>query len=128
MIEPNWLSEDEAIDLHDDAVLDHGGSPGLRDRGLLQSALARPRQIFAYAPDPNIVELAAAYTTGIVRNHPFVDANKRTGYSAAVAFMVLNGYRIANTQGMKQAVVGLAEGTLSESEFADFLASTVEAI
>lgn len=126
MIEPNRLSENETISLHDNALSDHGGSPGIRDRRLLQSALARPRQIFAYAESPNIVELAAAHTAGIVRNHPFVDGNKRTGYSAAVAFLILNGYRIADTSNMKEAVVSLAEGTLGEEAFADFLATTVE--
>ena len=88
--------------------------------------MARPRQILAYAANPNIVELAAAYTTGIVRNHPFADGNKRTGYSVAVAFLVLNGYRIANTSGMKEAVVNLAERSLSEADFAAFLGSAVE--
>ena len=126
MKEPNWVSENEAIALHDEALLNHGGSPGIRDRRLLESALARPRQILAYASHPNIVELAAAYTTGIVKNHSFVDGNKRTGYSAAVAFLILNGYRIATTSGMKDAVVNLAEGSLSEAGFAAFLGSAVE--
>lgn len=126
MKEPNWVSENEVTALHDDALLNHGGSPGIRDRRLLDSALARPRQIFAYGSNPNIVELAAAYTTGIVRNHPFVDGNKRTGYSVAVGFLVLNGYRIATTGGMKEAVVNLAEGSLGEDDFAAFLESAVE--
>ena len=126
MKEPTWVSEIEVTALHDEALLNHGGSPGLRDRGLLDSAPARPRQIYAYADNPNIVELAAAYTAGIVRNHPFVDGNKRTGYSVAVAFLILNGYRIATTSGMKEAVVSLAEGTLSEADFAAFLALAVE--
>ncbi len=126
MKEPNWVSENEAIALHDEALLNHGGSPGIRDRRLLESALARPRQILAYASNPNIVELAAAYTTGIVKNHPFVDGNKRTGYSVVVAFLILNGYRIAATGGMKEAVVNLVEGSLSEADFAAFLGSAVE--
>lgn len=126
MKEPNWVSETEAMALHDEALLSHGGSPGIRDRGLLDSALARPRQIFAYTTNANIVELAAAYTAGIVRNHPFVDGNKRTGYSLAVAFLILNGYRLAATGGMKQAVVSLAEGSMSEAEFAAFLGSATE--
>lgn len=121
MREPNWVADNEVIALHDEALLNHGGSPGIRDRGLLESALARPRQIFAYGGIESIVELAAAYTTGIVKNHPFVDGNKRTGYSAAVAFLILNGYRIASTAGMVEAVVNLAEGSLSEADFATFL-------
>ena len=126
MKEPNWVSENEVIALHDEAIRNHGGSPGIRDRRLLDSALARPRQILAYASNPNIVELAAAYTTGIVRNHPFVDGNKRTGYSVAVGFLILNGYRTVTTRGMTDAVVKLADGSLSEADFAAFLASTVE--
>ncbi len=88
--------------------------------------MARPRQIFAYTANANIVELAAAYTAGIVRNHPFVDGNKRTGYSVAVAFLILNGYRLATTGGMKQAVVRLAEGSMSEEDFVAFLGSATE--
>ena len=126
MREPNWVSENEAIALHNEALLNHGGSPGIRDRGLLDSALARPRQVFAYTANTNIVELAAAYTAGIVRNHPFVDGNKRTGYSVAVAFLILNGYRLAATSGMQQAVVSLAEGSMSEAEFAAYLGSAAE--
>ena len=126
MKEPTWVSEIEVTALHDEALLNHGGSPGLRDRGLLDSALARPRQIYAYADNPNIVELAAAYTAGIVRNHPFVDGNKRAGYSVAVAFLILNGYRIATTSGMKEAVVNLAEGSMSEADFASFLGNAVK--
>ena len=126
MKEPNWVSENEVIALHDEAIGDHGGSPGIRDRRLLDSALARPRQIFAYASNPNIVELAAAYTTGIVRNHPFVDGNKRTGYSVAVGFLILNGYRTVTTRGMTEAVVKLADGSLSEADFASFLGNAVK--
>ncbi len=126
MKEPNWVSENEVIALHDEAIGNHGGSPGIRDRRLLDSALARPRQIFAYASNPNIVELAAAYTTGIVRNHPFVDGNKRTGYSVAVGFLILNGYRTLTTRGMTEAVVKLADGSLSEADFAAFLGNAVK--
>ena len=72
------------------------------------------------------MELAAAYTAGIVRNHPFVDGNKRAGYSVAVAFLILNGYRIATTSGMKEAVVNLAEGSMSEADFASFLGNAVK--
>lgn len=88
--------------------------------------MARPRQTFAYTANANTAELAAAYTAGIVRNHPFVDGNKRTGYSAAVAFLILNGYRLADTSGMKQAVVALAEGSMSEADFAAILGSAAE--
>ncbi len=99
---------------------------GIRDSRLLESALARPRQIHAYGDKVDIVELAAAYTTGIVRNHPFVDGNKRTGFLVALEFLFNNGYHLAGLGGEVEALVNLAEGTLSEADFAAFLASTVE--
>lgn len=128
MREPIWVPLSAVHALHDRAVAEHGGLPGIRDHRLLEAALARPRQILAYGQSPNITELAAAYTTGIVRNHPFVDGNKRTGLLVSLEFLFCNGYRTIRRGGEVDAVVGLAEGTLSESEFADFLASKVEAI
>ena len=82
--------------------------------------------MFAYTAEANIVELAAAYTTGIVRNHPFVDGNKRTGYSAGLAFLILNGYRLANLGGEVEAMISLAEGSMSEADFAAFLGSAAQ--
>ena len=78
MKEPVWIDERDALALHDRLLALHGGAAGLRDDGLLQSALARPQQHFAYAETTDIIDMAAAYTAGIVRNHPFVDGNKRT--------------------------------------------------
>ena len=126
MREPIWVPQSAVLALHDRAILEHGGLAGIRDHRLLESALARPRQIFAYALTPNTVELTAAYTTGIVRNHPFLDANKRTGFLVALEFLFNNGYGPTRRGGEAQAVVSLAEGTLSEEGFADFLATTVE--
>lgn len=123
MIEPIWVPQSAVLELHDRAINEHGGLAGLRDLGLLESALARPRQIFAYAEQANIVALAAAYTTGIVRNHPFLDGNKRTAFLVALEFLFNNGYRLRESGGIVQAVVGLAEGSLSEADFAEFLGS-----
>jgi death on curing protein len=86
--QPAWIDERDALALHDHLLALHGGAVGLRDGGLLNSALARPQQHFAEAESPDIVDMAAAYTWGIVRNHPFVDGDKRTGEEDA-AQMVL---------------------------------------
>jgi len=94
----------------------------LRDDGLLKSALARPQQHFAYAESPDIVDMAAAYTWGIVRNHPFVDGNKRTGFVVGVLFLELNGYRFnASEEDAAQMVLALASRNLDEAGYIAFL-------
>jgi death-on-curing protein len=104
----------------------HGGAEGVRDPGLLESALARPRQHHTYA-SPDIIELAALYTAGIVRNHPFVDGNKRTGFATGVAFLLLNGFELrATEQDATQAVLSLAAGELDESGYTAWLRSNVK--
>jgi death-on-curing protein len=108
--------------LHDRLLALHGGPAGLRDAGLLESALARPRQLEAYADAPDIIDLAAAYTVGLVQNHPFLDGNKRTGFVVGVLFLELNGYRfIASEADATQAVLALAAGTLDEKGYGRFL-------
>jgi len=120
--EPVWIDERDALTLHDRLVALHGGAAGLRDDTLLQSALARPKQQFAYAESPNIIEMAAAYTAGIVRNHPFVDGNKRTGFVVGILFLELNGYRFtAREEDAAQAVMELAAGNLNEKGYSAFL-------
>ncbi len=122
MTESVWIEERDALALHDRLLALHGGAAGVRDTALLQSALARPRQVAAYARTPGIIDMAAAYTTGIVRNHPFIDGNKRTGFVVGVLFLELNGYRFtANEEDAAQAVLGLAAGTLDEQGYAAFL-------
>ena len=122
MKEPVWIDERDALTLHDRLVALHGGAAGLRDDTLLQSALARPKQQFAYAESPNIIEMAAAYTAGIVRNHPFVDGNKRTGFVVGILFLELNGYRFtAREEDAAQAVMELAAGNLNEKGYSAFL-------
>jgi death on curing protein len=106
---------------HDRLLAAHGGAEGLPDAGLLKSALARPRQHYAYS-SPDIVELAAIYTTGIVRNHPFVDGNKRTGFAVGVAFLELNGLVFqASEEEATQTVLALAAGDLDEAGYAEWL-------
>ena len=117
-----WIEERDALAIHGRLVAAHGGAVGLRDGGLLQSALARPRQHHAYSDTPDIIEMAALYTAGIVRNHPFVDGNKRTGFVAGVLFLELNGCRfIASEEDAAQAVLDLAAGTLDQAGYATWL-------
>jgi death-on-curing protein len=120
--EPIWIDDREALALHDRLLALHGGAAGLRDESLLKSALARPRQYLAYAKSPNIPDLAAVYTGGIVRNHPFIDGNKRTGFVVGILFLELNGYRFNATEAdAAKAVLELAAGNLEETGYAVFL-------
>jgi death on curing protein len=120
--EPVWIDQRDALALHDRLVVLHGGAAGLRDNTLLESALARPQQHFAYAESPDIFEMAAAYTAGILRNHPFVDGNKRTGFVVGVLFLELNGYRFAaSEEEAARAVLELASGHLNEEGYTAFL-------
>src|SRR5580700_7360738 len=108
--------------IHNRLVAVHGGASGLRDRGLLQSALARPRQHHAYAASRDIITMAALYTAGIIRNHPFVDGNKRTGFVTGVLFLELNGFNFeASEEDATEAVFGLAERSLDEAAYAVWL-------
>ena len=119
---PVRIDERDALALHDRLLALHGGAVGRRERGLLKSALARPQQHFAYAESADIIEMAAAYTAGIVRNHPFVDGNKRTGFVAGILFLELNGYRFtASEEDAAQAVLELAAGNLDEIGYSAFL-------
>lgn len=124
--EPLWIEERDVLAVHDRLLAVHGGAPGLRDRGLLQSALGRPLQHYAYADGANIVAMAALYTVGIVGNHPFVDGNKRTGFVAGVLFLELHGFDFnANEEDATQAVLDLAAGTLDEGAYATWLQANV---
>lgn len=127
MTEPIWIDERDALALHDRLIALDGGAPGLRDPGLLQSALARPQQLHSYGDNPDIIDMAAAYLAGIVRNHPFVDGNKRTGFLLGVLFLELNGYRFtASEESAAQAILSLAAGTLDESALAAWLRSNAK--
>ena len=122
MREPVWIEERDALALHDRLLALHGGAAGLRDGNLLKSALARPRQVYAYADAPGMIDLATAYTAGIVRNHPFIDGNKRTGFIIGILFLELNGYSFrAIEEDAAQAVLKLAAGALDEAGYTDFL-------
>ena len=115
---PVWLRLDVILAIHDAQLAEHGGSTGLRDRGGLESALARPQNLAAYGA-PDLAALAAAYAFGIVRNHPFVDGNKRTGLVALETFLDLNGaVLMADDAACVATFLSLAAGTLSEEALA----------
>lgn len=119
---PIWIDERDVIAVHESLLAQHGGVTGLRDRGLLESALARPRQHYSYAERVGIIEKAAVYTTGIVKNHPFVDGNKRAGFLAGVMFLELNGFNFsASEEDVIQAVLALAAGELDEAGYTEWL-------
>jgi death-on-curing protein len=121
--EPKWLLDQFVLAAHDRLLAAHGGAKGLRDAGLLQSAPARPQQHFAYS-SPDSFELAALYTAGVVRNHPFVDGNKRTGFAIGIAFLEINGYLFQATEADAiKTVLALAAGDLDEAAYADWLRS-----
>jgi death-on-curing protein len=121
MKEPYWLTIEECLSLHDLMMADYGGLPGVRDRGMLESALARPLQLFAYGK-PNLVDLAAAYAAGIVKNHPFLDGNKRTGFMMGAGFLERNGMAFtANEADAVLRTLALAAGEMSEAAFAAWL-------
>lgn len=122
MTEPTWIDAQDALALHERLLSIHGGAEGLRDLALLESALARPRQLLAYAETSTLVELAAAYTFGLVRDHPFIDGNQRTGFIVGVLFLELNGREFTATEEeAAQAVLTLAGGETDEADCAAFL-------
>ena len=110
--------------MHEEVLLLHGGPEGVRDMGLLESALARPKNIFAYSEEtPSLARLAASYAKGIVANHPFVDGNKRTAFTVSVTFLSLNGLQL--TAPREERILkfwALAAGEISEEQLADWFA------
>jgi death-on-curing protein len=118
MPEPVWIREIEVLALHRRLLSQFGGSDGVRDAALLDSALARPRNRFAYAElPPSVAELAAAYAFGICRNHPFVDGNKRTAMAVAFVFSEVNGAEVTATQeDAYLTFLSLAAGSLNEED------------
>jgi death-on-curing protein len=121
-----WIDEQDVVVLHDRLLALDGGSAGARSVALLQSALARPKQLYAYGEAPDIIDMAAVYIAGIVRNH-LVDGNKRTGFVVGVLFLELNGCCfIANEEDAAQAILELAAGTLDEGAFTRWMRANVK--
>jgi death-on-curing protein len=122
MTEPVWLAKEALLLLHRESLRQFGGADGVRDEGLLDSALARPLNRFAYEKERDLCRLAAAYAKGIAQNHPFVDGNKRAALAAAGVFLMLNGMELVAEPGMVTvAVLDLAAGEMTEDEFAAWL-------
>jgi len=125
---PIWVDERDVIAVHDRLLEEHGGIPGLRDRGLLESAIARPRQHYSYSETTGIIEMAALYTAGIVQNHPFLDGNKRAGFTAGALFLEVNGFDfVAAEEDVIANVLALAAGELDEPGYTAWLRSSVKA-
>jgi death-on-curing protein len=120
--EPRWLSRIVVDTIHADQLRQHGGLAGVRDDNVLESALARPQQKWAYEAELGLAALAAAYAFGLVRNHPYRDGNKRIGFLALVTFLGINGHELETTEeDVVTTMLGLAEGNLSEARLARWI-------
>ena len=128
MTEPAWVDLEVLLAIHDEQLAEHGGQAGVRDRALLESALARPRNQFVYG-EQSIARLAASYAFGISRNHPFLDGNKRTSLVVAELFLNLNGLELTATDAECVTIfVQLAAGDLTEDALAEWITNHACAI
>ncbi len=128
MTEPLWLDRRSILALQAELIREYGGLGGVRDEGLLDSAMARAQNLLAYG-DPSLAEMAAAYCFGIARNHPFLDGNKRTALAAADVFLQLNGHEIVVEEVEAVAVIrDLAAGEIGEEELAAWIKANVEEV
>ena len=126
MKKPVWILHQVVLAIHDVLLAEFGGAPGIRDESLLESALARPLNLWSYEK-PNLFRLAAAYTNGIVKNHPFVDGNKRTGYVIGGIFLERNGQNLkASEEEATAAIMALASNAITEEDFTHWLQDNCE--
>ena len=120
-----WVDPRAILAIHDEQLAEHGGGSGLRDQGLLESALARPINLAAYE-DPDVAALAASYTVGLAKNHPFVDGNKRTAFVALELFLALNGHELmAGDADCVVTMLAVAAGDIEEAELAEWIRQNV---
>lgn len=127
MSEPRWIDKRALLLRHDEGVREHGRPQGLRDEGLLDSALARPQNVFAYEVDADVARLAASYAIGLARNQAFVDVNKRVALLAAGLFPALNGFRLtADRVDATRTIVGVAAGDVDETRMAEWIRARAE--
>ena len=114
----NWVSREVLLLLHDESLAEHGGAPGLRNEGLLESALARPLNVALYG-SPDLADLAAIYGLSLAKNHPFIDGNKRVAFLAVGLFLAINGFRLsANQVDATRTILGVAAGDVDEAALA----------
>ncbi len=119
---PRWIDKEALILLHAESLAEHGGLEGMRDEGLLDSALARPQNVHAYEEVTDVARLAAAYGVGIAKNHPFADGNKRAAFLSVGLFLGLNGKRlVADKTEATRVMLAVAAGELSEADFAEWI-------
>lgn len=127
MKEPVWLNREDCLAIHEMMLAQHGGLSGLRDEGLLDSAVAKARQLIAHG-SPSAPEMAASYAAGIIVNHPFLDGNKRTGFLAAAAFLELNGLVFTATEeSVVEMTLALAGGRIKTAVYAEWLGKNCRA-
>jgi len=126
---PRWISEKALLLLHEESLAVFGGARGLRDRALLESALARPLNTHAYHPRSTLAELAASYAFGLARNHPFVDGNKRAAFLSIGLFLAINGARLMAEQvDAIQTMMALADGSLDEKSLAAWIQKNTQCV
>jgi death-on-curing protein len=124
MKEPLWVEVEDCMAFHAVMLSRFGGLDGVRDQGLLESALNRPKQLFSYGK-PSLAEMAAAYAHGIVKNHPFIDGNKRSGFMCAALFLELNGLRFnATEEEVVERTLALAAGAITDVDYTAWLKSS----
>ncbi len=128
MQEPHWISKDTALSMHNRQLAEHGGGDGVRDETLLESALARPQNLFCYSDGPvDMARLAASYAYGIANNHPFVDGNKRTALVVSQTFLALNGYQFTGQFPDEYEVfIKVAAGEMDEETLARWFTDNTE--
>jgi death-on-curing protein len=125
--EPIWLNREDCLAIHEMMLAQHGGLAGVRDEGLLESALAKPQHLFAYN-SPTLPQIAASYAAGIIHNHPFLDGNKRTGFMLAATFLELNAMQLTATEeSVVKMTLALADGKLKQAAYAEWLSENSRA-
>ena len=126
MKEPIWLNREDCLAIHEMMLAQHGGLAGVRDEGLLESALSKPQNLFAYR-SPTLSEMAASYAAGIILNHPFLDGNKRTGFMLAATFLEVNGMEFTATEeSVIEMTWALARGKVQQAAYAKWLSKNLK--
>ena len=128
MKEPIWLNREDCLAIHEMMLAQHSGLAGVRDEGLLESALSKPKHLFSYT-SPALTQMAASYAAGIVLNHPFLDGNKRTGFMLAATFLELNSMELTATEeSVVEMTLALASGKLAQGAYAKWLSENSKAV